>query len=185
MKSSRTTIRNGKSKHPSKTKMEWYLTRRQIRLGLVAAGTLVIIAGAGAVYYSLPHKLTPDERVMIRHYESVRTALSGDDLATARSAASPLIDSARNNSQIRRSATALREAESLQAARVAFAAISSPIVKLASGNDGYYRIGCSMARCPVQCERCLTIEFGDWIQTSPVVQNPFMGRARPDCGVVK
>jgi hypothetical protein len=137
------------------------------------------------VWYSLPHRLTTDERMMIQQYELVGAALSADDLAKARAAASPLLDAARDNTRIQHAASALRQAESLKAARVAFAAISSHVIRLASGNDGYYRMGCSMPGCPAECERCDTIKFGDWIQTSPVVQNPFMGRAHPDCGMVK
>jgi hypothetical protein len=136
------------------------------------------------VWYSLPHRLTTDERMMIQQYELVRAALSADDLPKARAAAPPLLDAARDT-RIQQAASALRQAESLQAARVVFAAISSRVIKLASGNAGYYRMGCSMPGCPADCERCDTIKFGDWIQTSPVVQNPFMGRAHPDCGIVK
>jgi hypothetical protein len=145
---------------------------------------LLPIIIALVVWYSLPHRLTADERLMIQQYELVRAALSADDLAKARAAAPPLLDAARDT-RIQQAASALRQAESLPAARVAFAAISSRVIKLASGNAGYYRMGCSMPGCPAECERCDTIKFGDWIQTSPVVQNPFMGRAHPDCGMVK
>jgi len=79
----------------------------------------------------------------------------------------------------------LARAESLPAARDAFEAMSSQVIKLAIGNAGYYRMGCSMGTCPAPCEPCDTVKHGDWIQTSPIVQNPFMGKAHPNCGIVK
>jgi len=184
MQRSRTKARASGAGRPSKTRQAWQPTRRQIRLGLLTAGTLLPIIVALVVWYSLPHRLTADERLMIQQYELVRAALSADDLANARGTASPLVDAARDT-RIQQAASALSQAESLQAARVAFAAISSRVIKLASGNTGYYRMGCSMPGCPADCQPCDTIKFGDWIQTSPVVENPFMGRAHPDCGMVK
>jgi len=186
MQPSRTKIRASGSGpgHPSKASQVWHPTRRHIRLGLLTAGAVLPIIIALVVWYSLPHRLTADSRLMIQQYELVRAALSADDLANARGAASPLVYAARDT-RIQQAASALSQAKSLRAARLAFAAVSSRVIKLASGNTGYYRMGCSMPGCPADCEPCDTIKFGDWIQTSPVVQNPFMGRAHPDCGMVK
>lgn len=139
------------------------------------------------VWSSLPHRLTAEERVMIERYDAVRTALANDDLVAARGAAAYLVIAAQVNKPILRAATLLQKSHSLGTARSAFAAMSKTVVSLANGNDGYYRIGCSqtMGRCPAPCEPCETLNFGDWIQTSPVVQNPFMGRAHPDCGMLR
>lgn len=137
------------------------------------------------VVFSLPHRLTQEERVLIGHYDSVRAALSLDDLPAARSAASLVESVSRDNKRIMDAAVALSRAESLPAARDAFQAMSARVIKLASGNAGYYRMGCSMAGCPAPCEPCDTIKYGEWIQTSALVQNPFMGRAHPNCGIVK
>ncbi|MGI9088794.1 MAG: hypothetical protein ACR2HH_13805 [Chthoniobacterales bacterium] len=144
------------------------------------------MATLGAIVaFSLPHRLTPKERALIRQYDSVRIALSLDDLPAARVAASLVQNASRDHKAIMTAALALARADSLPAARDAFQAMSARVIKLASGNAGYYRMGCSMAYCPAPCEPCDTIKYGDWIQTSPIVQNPFMGQAHPDCGIVK
>ena len=170
----------------AKIKQGWQPTRRQIRLGLFAAGAVLAVIVALVAWGSLPHRLTANERVMIQQYDQVRAALADDDLAKARAAASSLLEVSRDDTRIQQAALTLSQAESLRAARVLFSRISSRVIKLVSGNDGYYRVGCSMpGGCPAECQPCDTIGFGDWIQTSPVVQNPFMGRAHPDCGTIK
>ena len=165
----------------------WQPTKRQIRLGIFVTGALLVIGVTIVVFYSLPHRLTAEDRVLIQQYDTVRAALAADDLDSARIAASQLVDRTRDQRKIRQAATSLMDANSLATARAAFAAISSRVIKLASGNAGYYRLGCSatMANCPAPCEPCETMKFGDWIQTSPVVKNPFMGRTHSDCGMLK
>lgn len=172
---------------PKSEKQEpgWQATPRQIRLALLIGGVVLVATLAGIVAFSLPHRLTQQERALIRQYDSVRTALSLDDLPAARAAAALVQNASRDHKAIMNAALALTSAESLPAARDAFQAMSARVIKLASGNAGYYRIGCSMAGCPAPCEPCDTVKYGDWIQTSPLVQNPFMGRAHPDCGIVK
>ena len=163
----------------------WQATPRQIRLTLqVGAAVLVMILGS-IVAFSLPHRLTPQERVLIGKYDSVRAALSIDDLPAARAAALLVASSSPDHKKIMDAAMTLTRAESLPAARDAFEAMSSQVIKLASGNAGYYRMGCSMAACPAPCEPCDTLKHGDWIQISAVVQNPFMGKVHQNCGIVK
>lgn len=163
----------------------WQATPRQIRLALLIGGAVFVSILGSIVVFSLPHRLTQEERVLIGHYDSVRVALSLDDLPAARSAASLVESVSRDDKKIIDAARTLTHAESLPAARDAFQAMSARVIKLASGNAGYYRMGCSMAGCPAPCEPCDTIKYGEWIQTSALVQNPFMGRAHPNCGIVK
>lgn len=170
---------------PGKKESGWQATPRQIRLALLIAGAVFVATLAAIVVFSLPHRLTQQERVLIGHYDSLRAALSLDDLPAARSAASLVQSASRDHKTIMNAALALTRAQSLPAARDVFQAMSARVIKLASGNAGYYRMGCSMAFCPAPCEPCGTLKYGDWIQTSPVVQNPFMGQAHPDCGIVK
>lgn len=185
MKTPRKKFKPLKRSRAVKRQPGWQATPRQIRLALLIGGAVIVMMLGLIVVFSLPHRLTQQERVLIGHYDSVRTALSLDDLPAARAAASGLEASSRGYKEIMKAATALARTESLPAARDAFQAMSSQVIKLASGNDGYYRVGCSMAGCPSPCEPCDTTKFGDWIQISPVIQNPFMGKAHPDCGIVK
>lgn len=172
-------LRSGK-KEPG-----WQATPRQIRLALLIGGVVIVMMIGTIVVFSLPHRLTQQERILIEHYESVRTTLSRDDLPAARAAALLLADFSHDDRKIMAGAMAMARASSLSAARDAFRAISSRVIKFASGNRGYYRFSCSMAACPEACEPCAAIKYGDWIQTSPLVQNPFTGKAHPNCGVVK
>ena len=174
-----------KPARPGKRPPGWQATPRQIRMTLLIGGATIVMILGTIVVFSLPHRLTQEERVLIGYYDSVRTALSLDDLPAARSAASLLESVSRDHKRIMDAAVALSRAESLPAARDAFQAMSARVIKLASGNTGYYRMGCSMAGCPAPCEPCDTMKYGEWIQTSALVQNPFMGRAHPNCGIVK
>jgi len=152
---------------------------------LVIGGAVVVSILGSIVVFSLPHRLTQEERVLIGHYDSVRAALSLDDLPAARSAASLVERVSRDHKKIMDAALTLGHAETLAAARDAFRTMSAQVIRLADGNAGYYHMGCSMAGCPAPCDPCDTMKYGDWIQTSAVVQNPFMGRAHPNCGIVK
>lgn len=182
------SLRRSKSAKPleaGKQEPGWQATPRQIRLALLIGGAVVVMILGTVVLFSLPHRLTQQERILIGHYDSLRTFLSVDDLPAARAAASVVERNSGNHKSIMTAAAKLAHAESLSAARDAFQAISSQVIKLASGNAGYFRMGCSMAGCPAPCEPCETVHYGDWIQTTAVVQNPFMGRAHPNCGIVK
>lgn len=174
-----------KSGRKVKQEPGWQATPRQIRLALVIGGAVVVMMLGTVVVFSLPHRLTQQERVLIGHYDAIRTALALDDLPTARAAALLVESDSGNHKSMMNAATKLAQAQSLPAARDAFQAMSAQVIKLASGNAGYFRMGCSMAGCPSPCEPCETVKYGDWIQISSVVQNPFMGRAHPNCGIVK
>lgn len=184
MKHGRKEWRRTKPK-AAKAEPGWQATPRQIRLALLIGGAVLVATLAAIVAFSLPHRLTQQERVLVGRYDSLRTALSLDDLPAARAVATLVQNASRDDKTIMHAAVALARADSLPAARDAFQAMSARVIKLASGNAGYYRMGCSMARCPAPCEPCDTVKYGDWIQTSPVVRNPFMGQAHPDCGIVK
>ncbi len=185
MKRSRKKFRPPKPVRSGKQQPRWQATPRQIRMALLIGGATIVMILGTIVVFSLPHRLTQEERILVGHYDSVRSALSLDDLPAARTAASLVEGVSGDHKDIREAALALSRAESLPAARDAFQGMSSRVIKLASGNTGYYRMGCSMAGCPAPCEPCDTIKYGEWIQTTALVQNPFMGRAHPNCGIVK
>lgn len=186
MKRPRNKCKPPKLVRPGKQPPGWQATPRQIRLALLIGGAVFVSILGSIVVFSLPHRLTQEERALIGHYDSVRAALSLDDLPAARTAAASLVGSvSHGEKKISDAAIALSRAESLPAARDAFQAMSARVIKLASGNAGYYRMGCSMAGCPAPCEPCDTMKYGEWIQTSALVQNPFMGKAHPNCGMLK
>lgn len=185
MKAHRRKSVKSEPKRSARTQSEPKVTRRQIWLACVVGGGASLAIFIVFLRLSSPHHLTQQERILIGHYDSIRAALSLDDLSAARTAALFLGNAGPDHERISESATTLARAESLQAARSAFSAMSSEVIKIASGNRGYYRVGCSMANCPSGCAPCDTVKFGEWIQITTVVQNPFMGRTHSDCGIVK
>ena len=161
------------------------LSRRQIwTFATIGAGALVLIL-ALVVFLSLPHRLTAAERVMLQQYELIRIALAQDDLAGAQSAASQLSGSFSGNAKISSAARAVASAASLDSARGEFKSLSDKVIPLARGNDGYFVVGCPMGTCPAPCVNCQMNRFGDWVQSTATIGNPFLGAAAPKCGAVK
>src|SRR5205823_2305270 len=115
----------------------------------------------------------------LRKYNSIRVALSQDDLAFAQKAATTLAGSYQKRRPIFAAAQALSKADSLEAARGAFSTMSAEAVKMARGHKEYYVVGCSMNQCPAPCVNCQMSRFGDWVQTDAAIANPFMGKASP------
>ncbi len=161
------------------------LDRRRLKL-IFGAAFLAAIALAGLlIWSSLPVKLTEVDRAMLKQYDSIRVALSHDDLALAEKAAATLADSYQKRRAIFGAAQALSKADSLEAAREAFSTMSAEAVRMARGHKEYYVVGCSMNQCPAPCVNCQMSRFSDWVQTDPAIANPFMGKASPHCGVIK
>jgi Cu(I)/Ag(I) efflux system membrane fusion protein len=102
------------------------------------------------------------DKQYLASYEKVRTALSSDDLALAKTAAAGLGDSGKD----------VAKSSSLEAARAGFGVVSEKAAKLAAGQSGYYVVHCPMAN-------------KDWVQTSKTISNPYFGKAMPDCGEIK
>ena len=144
----------------------------------------MILAGF-IIWSSLPVKLTEADRALLKQYDSIRVALSHDDLALAKEAAATLVDSYLKRRLIATAAQAISKADSLEAARGAFSTMSAETVKIARGHNGYYVVGCPMNQCPAPCVNCQMFRFSDWVQTDVAIANPFMGKASPHCGVIK
>ena len=161
------------------------LSRRQIwTFATIGAGALVLIL-ALVVFLSSPHRLTAAERVMLQHYESIRVALAQDDLVGAQSAAAQLSGSVPGNAKISNAARTVANAASLDSARDEFKSLSDTVIPLARGNDGYFVVGCPMGTCPAPCVNCQMSRFGDWVQSTATVGNPFLGTAGQRCGAIK
>ena len=161
------------------------LSRRQISTFAVVGGGALMLIVALVVFLSLPHRLTAAERVMLQQYELIRVALAQDDLAGAQSAASQLSGSVPGNAEISNGVRAVANAASLDLARDEFKSLSDKVIPLAHGNDGYFVVGCPMGTCPEPCVNCQMSRFGDWVQSTATIGNPFLGAAAPKCGSVK
>ncbi|HZS18711.1 MAG TPA: hypothetical protein VFA51_12355 [Candidatus Udaeobacter sp.] len=161
------------------------LHRRRVRLIFGAALVGAIVFAAMMIRSSLAIRLTEADRAMLRQYDSIRVALSQENLTSVQKAAATLADSYQQRRSVSATAQALSKADSLEAAREAFSTISAEAVKMARGHKEYYVVGCSMNQCPAPCVNCQMWRFSDWVQTDATIANPFMGRASPHCGVIR
>jgi len=161
------------------------LDRRRVALIFGAAFVAAIVFAGIIIRSSLPIRLTDADRAMLRQYDSIRVALSQENLTSAQKAAATLADSYQQRRSVSATAQALSKAGSLESARDAFSTMSVEAVKMARGHKEYYVVGCSMNQCPAPCVNCQMSRFSDWVQTDPSIANPFMGKASPHCGVIR
>jgi cbb3-type cytochrome oxidase subunit 3 len=159
--------------------------RRRVIFQLGAIALLICFVIIGLVAWAFhPRSLTESERAALVEYEKIRLALANDDLATAlRSAGS--LRSRFPQLPISDQASALQKCASLESARQIFKEISHQAVALVRGADGYFIGICPPGNgCPVRCSPCRMDEFGPWVQVSPELKNPYMGKESPRCGVL-
>lgn len=79
----------------------------------------------------------------------------------------------------------IAKADSLELARQGFKTLSAETIPLVRGHRGYAIVGCSMSQCTAPCVNCQMFRFGNWVQATLPIANPFMGKASPHCGVIK
>ena len=177
-------MKRPKAKKPKATPPRQFSRRRIWTFATIGGGALVLIL-ALLVFLSLPHRLTAEERAMLQQYESIRVALAQDDLVGAQSAALQLSGSFSGNEKISNAARTVVNSASLDTARDVFKRLSDKVIPLARGNDGYFIVGCPMGTCPAPCVNCQMSRFGDWLQSTVTIGNPFLGTAGKRCGAVK
>jgi len=111
---------------------------------------------------------------MLEAYIKIATALSKDDLATAKKAAASIPEHDEDSS-LAKSAASLAKAKNIKAARKDFQELSKNAIKISKGRKGFYVMHCSMVKGGA----------GDWLQTSQEVANPYMGSKMLTCGGIK
>ena len=130
---------------------------------------LLILAGTAGVTHA-----AEDQSPLIPLYEKVAAALVADDLMAARAAGQKLATEAvkLHHAGIASSAQAVARANDLAGVREAFKTLSVEVVALAKHTKGYFILTCPMAQA-------------DWVQSTRVVANPYLGRDMLTCGEVK
>ena len=108
-------------------------------------------------------ELSDDDSKFMTIYEQVLKALVTDNLNAAKDAAHALPNEA---------GAAILKAGDLKAARTAFVPLSDQAEKITAGNADYHVFYCPMVK-------------HDWVQKSPTVANPYMGKEMLTCGVEK
>jgi len=126
---------------------------------LLTAGALSFFSLAAS---SAAADLSAADKQFLGGYEKIHAALVADNLDSAKQAAASLGVA---GAEVGKSKT-------LDEARNAFVKLGVTAVKLAAGQPGYYILHCPMVG-------------KDWVQTSPVVANPFGGKEMVGCGEVK
>lgn len=142
-----------------------------------------------------PVKLTPDAfqyvKAAFAAYESVRESLAGDDLLpvparanelakalreAARAAGREPADLAACLSTGANTAEQLAQASSLERARSLFSEMSQYLVALGAADarlqEGWYVFECPMVKDG----------FNKWVQQTPTLENPYMGKRMLSCG---
>jgi hypothetical protein len=130
---------------------------------------LLILAGTAGVTHA-----AEDQSPLIPLYEKVAAALVADDLMAARATGQRLATEAvrLHHAGIASSAQAVAGADDLTSAREAFKTLSVEVVALAKHTQGYFILTCPMAQA-------------DWVQSTRVVANPYLGKGMLTCGEVK
>ena len=116
---------------------------------------------------------------MLAQYEMIRAALADDDLRRARLAGEKLLKAIDGPgvtpalAKMKPAVKALAETFRLDAARGAFKDLSTVIVPMCDGVDGYYVFTTSL------------LTDGEWVQPTREIGNPYLGRAMPTYGEIK
>ena len=116
---------------------------------------------------------------MLRQYDSIRASLATDDARGAKRTAanfqheSAASSAAGSDSPVPAAVARIANANGLEVEREAFRAWSAYAITLTAGVEGFYVIHCPLPGC------------GDWLQTDPKVDNPYMGKSMRDCGEVQ
>lgn len=158
------------------------------RLVALIAVPLILCMIGFATYLTVingPKKLTDADRAMLRDYDGIRAALFRDELLAAKEAAIAFVQTYGTQNPFSEHAASLSKATSLDLARAAFSRMSEEATKLAYRHSEYFAIGCSMELCPVECSPCRMGEYANWVQLQPEIENPYMGKVSPHCGIVK
>jgi hypothetical protein len=106
--------------------------------------------------------LSDKDKQFLAGYEKIHSALAGDDLAGAKSAAKDLGEEGGD----------IAKAKSLAEARAAFEKLSDNAKSMIAGQSGFYLVHCPMLK-------------KDWVQTSEKIANPYTGKEMATCGEIK
>jgi hypothetical protein len=122
-----------------------------------------------------------DIAAVMAAYEQVRSLLASDKIEGVATAARGLAGAARKArlEDIARFSLELAKAKDLGAARKAFGKLSRPMVALVQA-DPALKKRFHVFECPM-----VTAGENQWVQPTPTIQNPYMGKSMPTCGTKK
>ena len=154
-------------------------SRRSVLLPVAGLCLLLTEAGCGHASQRPASSLSERDRTTLNGYEQIRAALATDDLHAAKTAANELAAHLKPADARAPAPAALAPAEgvanavALDRARQGFARLSTVVIPLAQGVEGFYVMTSPMPSA------------GDWVQQKPQVDNPYFGKDLHTSGELK
>ena len=148
-------------------------------LAVGMAGLMLATSGCSRGATKPASSLNAPDRDVLAQYEATRAALADDDMLKAHLAGERLLKAvdapgvsvgiAKN----RNAAKTLAESYRIDVLRTAFKELSAALVPLCRGVEGFYIVNTDL------------VTDGVWVQTSPVIGNPYLGRSMSLYGEVQ
>ena len=144
----------------------------------LAAAALAVCAGLRAAEAA---SLPPPVRGVFQHYLAIQADLAGDAFAPVPAEAAALAKSVRSagatlvSQDIAAQADVLAKASDLASARAAFKPLSASLIRTLAAlheKGAYVQVYCPMKRA-------------SWLQKGRTVNNPYLGKEMPSCGIVR
>ena len=144
----------------------------------VALGLLLLVPPGCARHATRPASvLSENDRALLDDYESIRTALAGDDLRAAKRAATAMNTlvkkAAKPDPALVTATDDIGNAVALDRARTSFEPLSASMVKLAESVEGFY-----VFDTPIPAG-------AQWVQKTAETDNPYTGKAMHDIGTLR
>lgn len=167
--------RNENKKAPTKVKMKLKILPTSL---LIAFGVLAASTAQAAPKSALMEPV----KSVYEHYIKIQTALASDSTKDVAANAAAMAKAIRSDTmkmlspKVAQQAEALAKAATLESEREAFKPLSQSLIEYLNANpaspSGYVEVFCPMAKA-------------GWLQTSPPVANPYMGKSMLRCGSIK
>lgn len=120
-------------------------------------------------------------RAVYQHYLDIQSGLAGDSIASVPAEAAAMAEAIRASGAaffpkaVAGEADALAKARDLASARAAFKPLSESLIRYLAAHDetgAYVEVYCPMKRA-------------SWLQAARTVDNPYLGKEMPSCGIVR
>jgi Protein of unknown function (DUF3347) len=146
---------------------------------ILLAAAVGLLAGAGA--RAADNSALPEPvKAVYDHYLKIQASLANDSLTGVAENANDITKAVQGDTkmlptEVGTQADALANAKDLKKARAAFKPLSDALIKYLADNKAktaYVQVYCPMAKA-------------SWLQADKNVNNPYLGKAMPDCGEIQ
>ncbi len=149
------------------------------RAALVICLTLLALGGCSRGGAKPASSISEADREVLVQYEALRAALADDDMRKAHVAGEKLLKAidapgvTPGIAKTRNAARIMAETYRIELLRGALKEISAALIPICQGVEGYYIASTDL------------VVDGLWVQTSPVISNPYLGRSMSLYGEIK